>query len=645
MGKRLRVLVVEDSEDDTLLVLAELRRSGYELLWESVDSAEDMREALEREVWDVVISDYAMPGFNAFGTLSVLKEMELDLPCVIVSGTIGEETAVEVMKAGASDYVMKDNLKRLVPAIERELRESKVRQDRLRAIDALEQSEARYRSLVDNLDMGVTLLDPDFNVVMTNAAQMRLFNGKSSGVIGRKCHEVFAELKSICPYCPARRAMAQGHAAEAEFDHIRSDGNHVNLRLRAFPTLNEKNQVSGCIEIMEDITERTRLEEQLRQAAQLEAIGRLAGGIAHDFNNLLTAMLGYSGMILQQMTKANPYRDKVFQINRAAERASELTRQLLAFSRKQVLSVKVLDINPIIADFEKILRRLLGADIELVTTLDPALDQALADPSQVEQILLNLAINARDAMPTGGKLTMTTANAILDKDYCQIHPDLQPGRYVTFSVSDNGVGMDPSTKANIFDPFFTTKEKGKGTGLGLSTVYGIVKQHRGHVSVTSQPGSGTTFKVYLPSASPRPDQIEMEEAVASFRRGNETILVVEDEEIVRNLTTESLELLGYSVHSAGHPEEAQRFCEEYPEPIHLLLTDVCLPAMDGTRLYSSLSSVRPDMKVVYVSGASQNDMAGQGALRSSGHFLQKPFTLDILAAKVREVLDGSGTDE
>ncbi|MDQ7783581.1 MAG: response regulator [Desulfomonilaceae bacterium] len=639
MSERLRVLIVEDSEDDCLLLVRHLRRGGYQPEFRRVETNSAVREALVEHTWDVVISDYAMPHFSAMGVLSVLRSMHLDIPCLIVSGTIGEETAVTIMKAGANDYIMKDNLQRLVPAIEREIREAEIRKERRRTAEALRESEERYRSLVDNIDIGVTLMDADYNVVMTNPAQSRLFSKHVDEMVGTKCHETFAETASICPYCPASRAMSTGRPAEVEVERLIGDEKRTNLRIRAFPTLGRDGAITGCIEVVEDITQRARMEEQLRQTAQLEAIGRLAGGVAHDFNNLLTAILGYSSVLLQQMPKNSSEREKVFQIGRAAERAAELTRQLLAFSRKQVLSVRALDLNPLIADFEKILRRLLGVDIELMTVFDPSLGQVMADPNQIEQILLNLAVNARDAMPEGGKLTMETANVTLDEAYTRAHADLNPGQYVMFSVADTGVGMDADTRSNIFDPFFTTKEKGKGTGLGLSTVYGIVKQHKGHVSVYSEPGRGSVFKIYLPCMERRIASTSEVAAAGDQRRGHETVLVVEDEEVVRNLACELLELLGYSVLHAAHPLEAIRLSQEYDGPIHLLLTDIVLPKMDGARLYRTISESRPGIKVLYVSGYTQNAIIDHGVLKPGVHFLAKPFTLDSLASKVREILD------
>jgi CheY-like chemotaxis protein len=371
----------------------------------------------------------------------------------------------------------------------------------------------------------------------------------------------------------------------------------------------------------------------------MEAIGRLAGGVAHDFNNILTAMMGYSNLLLQEIPQEHVHHERVLQISRAAERAAALTRQLLAFGRKQMLDVRVLDLNGVVADLEKILKRLIGEDIELVTIMDPCLGRVHADPSQIEQILMNLAVNARDAMPHGGNLTMGTANAYLDTEYTRTHPEVSPGPYVLLTVSDTGCGMDKETVCRIFDPFFTTKEKGVGTGLGLSTVYGIAKQHQGHIEVYSEPGRGTTFKVYLPRVH-EPLEVELKSpAFREERSGTETVLVVEDDEIVRGLACEVLEMLGYTVLKAADPMEALDICLQHAGTIDLLLTDVVLPQMDGRSLFNRVSPMHPETKVLYISGYTEDFVVRHGVLDRGVHFLQKPFTLNSLACKVRGVLE------
>ena len=372
----------------------------------------------------------------------------------------------------------------------------------------------------------------------------------------------------------------------------------------------------------------------------MEAVGRLAGGIAHDFNNLLTAIIGYANLLMDQVPDNDVQHNRLTEIARAAERAATLTRQLLAYGRRQVLDTRVLDINEVISGMEEMLRRIIGEDINLITIHSSELGLVEADPGQIEQVLMNLAVNARDAMPNGGELIIETADVLLDENYCRPHPEVEPGPYVMCAVSDNGLGMEQEIVSRIFDPFFTTKEKEVGTGLGLATVYGIVKQHRGHVAVYSVPDQGTIFKVYLPSV--QECRVEIRETASGAPRplGKETVPVVEDEEIVRNLTCEVLDTLGYCTLSAGHPAQAQAVSRNYEGPIHLLLSDVILPQIDGRSLYRALSTERPEMKVLYCSGYTEQFVVHQGVLDKNVHFLAKPFNVDALAKKVREILDG-----
>ena len=383
-----------------------------------------------------------------------------------------------------------------------------------------------------------------------------------------------------------------------------------------------------------------REQEQLRQAQRLEALGQLAGGVAHDFNNLLTVITGFTELVLARLGSVDPPRSYLEEITKAGNRASALTRQLLAFSRRQALAPEVIDLNAVVADTEKMLRRVIGEDIELRLALDPELWRVLADRSQLDQILVNLAVNARDAMPRGGRLTIETANVELDLAYTDRHPPVRPGPYVRLTVSDTGCGMDAATQARIFEPFFTTKPPGEGTGLGLATVYGIVKQAEGYTWVYSEPGLGTTFKIYLPRA-----QVDVATTSTAPARpaaaagGTETILVVEDEDQIRTLVRGVLRASGYTVLEARHGEEAVRLGEERPEPIHLLLADVVMPGMHGPELAERLVARHPGLKVLYMSGYTDQAVVERGVLQAGAPFLQKPFTPAVLRRKVRELLD------
>jgi PAS domain S-box-containing protein len=396
----------------------------------------------------------------------------------------------------------------------------------------------------------------------------------------------------------------------------------------------------------EDITELKRaeeekavLQEQLRQSQKVEAIGRLAGGIAHDFNNLLTVIKGYSELSRIGLKEGDTLRGNIDEIQKAAERAASLTRQLLAFSRRQVMEMKVLDLNTLLRDLEKMLRRVIGESIEMVTQLVEDLGRVRADVGQIEQVIMNLVVNAKDAMPSGGKLTIETANVELDESYARSHVDVKPGPYVMFSVSDTGAGMTPEVRERIFEPFFTTKETGKGTGLGMSTVYGIVKQSKGHIWVYSVQGKGTAFKIYLPRVDEPLEEISKEVLKKELPRGNETILIVEDEEEVRKLAGKILERQGYKILETFNGDDALLACERHKSPIHLMLADVIMPGMSGSELAKLLKPLYPEIKILYMSGYTDDAIVRHGVLQKGVNYIQKPFTMEGLARKVREVLD------
>jgi two-component system, cell cycle sensor histidine kinase and response regulator CckA len=512
--------------------------------------------------------------------------------------------------------------------------------ERKAAEQALRDSEEKYRNILETIADGYHEVDLSGNLTLVNDSLCDIIGSSREELLGMNYRELMDETNAQQVF-DAYNEVYQSGSANTGFDLeiVRKDGAKRSISVSIALKRDVNQRASGFRGVFRDVTEHRRLEDQLQQAAKMEAIGRLAGGIAHDFNNLLTAVIGYSDLLLKETPKDDVQHERLLNIAHAANRAAALTKQLLAFSRKQVLEVSVLNVNDVIAGMTEMLRRLIGEDIELATDCFSPLGHVRADPSQIEQILLNLVVNARDAMPHGGRLEIETANVLLDEDYSRTQADVEPGLYVMCAVSDSGVGMDSEIMTHIFDPFFTTKDTGVGTGLGLATVYGIVKQHQGHVVVESQPGHGSIFKVYLPLVQEVSDKALEPEGDKTQPLGTETLLVVEDEEAVRNLTCEALEMLGYSTLSAGDPRQAIAASDCYEGQIHLLLSDVVLPQMDGRSLYKILSAARPDMKVLYVSGYTEDFIVHHGVLDQGVHFLAKPFTVETLARKVRIILD------
>ncbi|RLB17312.1 MAG: hypothetical protein DRG82_06910, partial [Deltaproteobacteria bacterium] len=432
-----------------------------------------------------------------------------------------------------------------------------------------------------------------------------------------------------------------------EFSLKRKDGQIVYVESKSSVIYRDQKPVA-VLGIARDITrrkqaekEKEKLQAQLNQAQKMEAIGVLAGGVAHDFNNLLTTIIGNADLALMDLQEETPVYHCIEEMRKAGKRAAALTRQLLAFSRKQTIQPEIVNLNEIIMESEKMLRRLIGEDIDFVTVYEEEPWHVCMDPGQVDQILMNLAVNARDAMPKGGKLTIETANVDLDERYFREHGvKSEPGQYIMVAVTDTGVGMDRETQARIFEPFFTTKGLGRGTGLGLSTTFGIVKQNNGLIWVYSEEGKGTTFKIYLPRSEKQSETSGQEKRPLPQIRGTETILLVEDEEALRDLAKRMLGEYGYTVVFAGDGEEALKRADDHKDAIHLLLTDVVMPAMDGKELAEKLQSKRPEMKVLFMSGYTDNAVAHHGILDAGLNFIQKPFTAASLAQKVREVLDG-----
>ena len=510
--------------------------------------------------------------------------------------------------------------------------------------ETLRESEKRYRTLFEGSRDAVYITTREGKFIDFNRACLDLFGYTKEELMVLHAQETY--VYPVDRYRFQQEIEKKGFVRDYEVKLRKKDGKEIDCLLTSSVWRGNDGTILGYQGSIRDITDRKRaeqemkaLEEQLRQSQKMEAIGRLAGGIAHDFNNLLTIIKGYSQLSLSELKEDHPLWENLEGIQKATNRATDLIRKILAFSRRQLMEMRVLDLNTLLMDLDKLLRRIIGEDIELVTVLAEDLGRVKVDPGQIEQVILNLAVNAKDAMLNGGKLTIETANGELDEAYGRSHIAVIPGRYVMLSVSDTGLGMSPEVRERIFEPFYTTKEKSKGTGLGLSTVYGIVKQSSGNIWVYSEPGQGTTFKIYLPQEEEPLEEIGEKVVKGELPRGNETVLVVEDEEEVRKLAVRILQKQGYKILEASQGNEALFICEQHEEPIHLLVTDVVMPGMSGRELSEHLISLHLETKILYMSGHTNSAIVHHGVLESGVNLLQKPFTPEALARKVREVLD------
>jgi len=631
----LRILLVEDNPGDVLLLQETLadQQGAFEL--ENVERLAPALERLRTGGIHLVLLDLTLPDSAGLSTFTAVRTQAPDMPIVVLTGLSDEALAVSTVRDGAQDYLVKGQ-------VDGNLLGRTIRYafERKRTEAALRESEVSYRTLVERAPVGIYRSNPAGRFLAANAALVRMLGYDTLEEVQRldMARDVYAD--------PAerQRLLDRDSYTDREYDEVeamwkRKDGLPLTVQLSIRAVRNVAAEVEYYETIVRDVTEQRRLQAQLTQAQKMEAIGRLAGGIAHDFNNLLTAVFGYVDLLHEELAANTRAQQDLAEIRKAAERAAGLTRQLLAFSRQQVLEPVVLEPNGLLEDFEKMLRRVIGEDVNLRLTLGADVGNVRADPGQLEQVILNLAVNARDAMPTGGKLTIETANAELSEQYAEFHQAVVPGRYVMLAVSDTGVGMSPEVRAKAFEPFFTTKERGKGTGLGLATVYGIVKQSGGYVWVYSEPGLGTTFKIYLPQVDAPIDAAPRAAELEGTLAGTETILLAEDDELLRPLARNLLERLGYTVLAAANAEEALALVRKHAIPIHLLVADVVMPGESGRQLGRRLAELRPETRVLYVSGYTDEVIVHHGMLEPGLNYLQKPFTPGALARKVREVLD------
>jgi len=764
MKSPLHILHLEDDPNDARLIQAFLADSGLDCTITRVETRADFVAMLEHGWVDLILSDFAVPGFDGMMALKLVRERWPLLPFVLVSGTLGEEVAVESLKKGATDYVLKDRLTRLAAVVTRAMAELEREFERRRAevelrwktalleaqvnasIDGILVVDEHGRKLVQNERMTElwhlpphivadaddaaelafilnqvrdpeeflarvkhlyahpeqisrdeierkdgTVLDRytapvqgkqgkqygriwvfrDITQLKQTEAQLRKLsqaveqspamvvitdvqggieyvNPKFSQVTGYTFAEVAGQnprvLKSgnLEPgfYQELWATITSGRTWQGEFHNRKKNGNLFWERATISPITNSRGGITHFLAIKEDITEHKHLEAQFRQAQKMEAVGRLAAGVAHDFNNLLTVILGYSDLVLGDLAPGDRLRDSLEEVKKAGERAAGLTRQLLAFSRQQLLEPRELELNTVVTDCARMLQRLVGEDITLKVELDADLPHIRVDPGQLEQAIINLVVNARDAIPQFGKITITTTQAALTEADCRLQAGARPGPHVMLTVADTGSGMDEATLGRIYEPFFTTKDPGKGTGLGLAMVFGFIQQSGGHITAASAPGQGTTFKIHLPALARGSPVAAGGTPAEPLPGGTETILLVEDEAAVRQLSRHLLEARGYTILEAARGDVALRLAETHAGGIDLLITDVVMPGMGGGQLAEAMRTRRPDIKILLVSGYSGDALHRHGGVNPGISLLPKPFTVSALALKVREVLDG-----
>jgi two-component system, cell cycle sensor histidine kinase and response regulator CckA len=628
MNPLLHILIVEDSEDDLLLLLRELRRGGYSPDYVRVETAMEMQAELDRQSWDIVIADYTLPRFSAPEALELLQSQQQDIPFIIVSGTIGEETAVAAMRAGAHDYLLKDNLTRLVPAVERELREAGERQQRLQAEEALRESEERFRQLAENITESVFWMsDP-------NAMQMLYVSPAYERIWGLSCESLYSNAQDwIEAIHPDDRERIQANFFaqsllgnyDEEYRILRPDGSMRWIRDRSFPIQDRDGVPYRAVGFAEDITNRKSTEAMLRRTERLESLGTLASGIAHDLNNVLTPIIGITQLLPIKIKNLDEPTQRLLQIlDQSAHRGADLVKQILSFASGGESKPSSTQVNHLLLEIQKIIQQAFPKNIELSLDLPADLSPISADETLLHQVFMNLCVNARDAMPNGGRLSIAAKNLAIDENYAQIHLDARAGSYVVVTVADTGTGIPPGILDNIFDPFFTTKEIGKGTGLGLSTAIGIIKSHQGFINVSSELKVGTRFEVYFPATETQNVAVEIDSTPALGQ--GELILVVDDEVAVQEITKTTLETHGYSVITANDGIEAIAIYAEQKQDIRVVLIDMMMPRLDSATAIRTIQKLNPQAQIIAMSGLVTQESVNQTRHEGVQAFLAKPFT-------------------
>lgn len=629
----IKILFVEDMPEDVIIAEETLKRESVIFISENVFSLDELKNRLEEFKPDIVISDYNLPGFTALDVLKICKNFNSDLPFIVFTGSINEEIAVQCLKSGADDYILKRHIKRLPFAIKENIKKKKLETE-------LKKEREILNTILTHSPIGIVLLDKDEKIIYANEAYAKIFNLNKEEIKGHLCIDFVEksydrqgkEVKS--DECPIKKAYQQKKSITNEEYYIkRIDGKEITINVSVVPVLDERGNILSSVVIYNDITEYKKVFNQLIQSQKLEAIGRLVGCVAHDFNNMLNAILGFADLSLKLINRETKIYRYIENIYNSGNRAKELISQLLSFSRKTTQKLEIINLNDLIREIKNMIEKIIGEDIEIIYSYDENLYNIMADKTQMTQVIMNLLTNAKEAMPEGGKIYITTKNIKLTEPYY----DIKAGDFVLLSITDTGIGMSKEIMEHIFEPFFTTKEK--GTGLGLATVYGIVKQNNGYIHVYSEVGKGTTFKIYLPSIEKPSAKIEEAEE-SETPGGNETILLVEDNDEVRSFIKNALEFKGYGVIDFANPLEALQFFKNNAIKVDLLISDIVMPNMSGISLFRKLKEIREDIEVLFISGYPDLPQK-EREIFNEQNFMSKPFTLNELFKKVRKILDKS----